>query len=520
VSAAPLLWRIVTFGTIKWNCNGKFNAQRDTGSKPALVKDTRSADQSSMGVNICQLVFDQAERRPGELAVISRAGWMSYARLARQVGLLATHLENKGVKPGDKVVTVLRYGLNQLLGMLAIARLGACSIPVSALTTGARRGEVIRQHGPEWVLVDNPEDGPQAYRSIVMPKKLDEMQSDAELAAYDAGHLPCLAQLSSVPSGLQEASSITHAQILERLLREGAHYEAAARVGVPSINAYSGAYAALRVLADGRTLCILTNSYVLDEIDLFGVTHLTIGMRMALSMVEALDGRRGMHPRLERLDLCGWSSEPLAIEMLRSRICPSVSFRLEESTLGCLTQAQPTLLDKLPTTTGKPGAGIKIRIVDDHGKPLPESHAGWVQVRDDTKGAAGVLMPETVGADEWLSTGLIGRLAGGLLFPLGEAGELIKIGGDWVNLGLIEQVLRLHPGVRDAVVDEVPRPDGSGTCLVAAVVSEQLQVSELRRHCRTLMQGPIPDSFMQVEGLPDATRRQFLQFLSRAGMTV
>jgi acyl-CoA synthetase (AMP-forming)/AMP-acid ligase II len=85
---------------------------------------------------------------------------------------------------------------------------------------------------------------------------------------------------------------------------------------------------------------------------------------------------------------------------------------------------------------------------------------------------------ERFDADGWLDTGDVGLLdADGYLYLSGRAGDAINRGGEKIFPREIEEVLRRHPGVRDAVV--VPRADPVlGEVPVAVVVPRSSEDGE------------------------------------------
>jgi acyl-CoA synthetase (AMP-forming)/AMP-acid ligase II len=110
---------------------------------------------------------------------------------------------------------------------------------------------------------------------------------------------------------------------------------------------------------------------------------------------------------------------------------------------------------------------------------------------------------ERFDADGWLDTGDVGRLdADGYLYLVGRGGDAINRGGEKIFPREIEEVLRRHPGVREAVV--VPRVDQVlGEVPVALVVPESgsggPDADELRGDLHALAERELARSHRPVE---------------------
>jgi fatty-acyl-CoA synthase len=111
--------------------------------------------------------------------------------------------------------------------------------------------------------------------------------------------------------------------------------------------------------------------------------------------------------------------------------------------------------------SGRPVAGMEVRIVDDAGNALAEDgHAvGQLQVRGPwvTAGYHGE-GPRTT-SDGWFDTGDVGTID-----PLGyvritdRTKDLIKSGGEWISSVELEGELSALPGIVEAAVIAVPDP--------------------------------------------------------------
>jgi acyl-CoA synthetase (AMP-forming)/AMP-acid ligase II len=154
---------------------------------------------------------------------------------------------------------------------------------------------------------------------------------------------------------------------------------------------------------------------------------------------------------------------PAAVRFVRSASAPlpvPVLERFEErwgvpvvETYGMTEAASQITANPLdarrPGSVGLP-AGVDLR-VDAAGQV-------WIRGPGVITGYADGAGADRFDAEGWLGTGDVGRLDDdGYLYLSGRGGDAINRGGEKIFPREIEEVLRRHPGVRDAVV--VPRAD-------------------------------------------------------------
>jgi oxalate---CoA ligase len=123
--------------------------------------------------------------------------------------------------------------------------------------------------------------------------------------------------------------------------------------------------------------------------------------------------------------------------------------------------ANPLDGPRRPGSVGLP-VGVELRVGGDGDV--------WIRGPGVITGYADGTGSERFDAGGWLDTGDVGRLdEDGYLYLVGRGGDAINRGGEKIFPREIEEVLRRHPGVRDAVV--VARPDPVlGEVPVAVVV--------------------------------------------------
>ncbi|MFI7285010.1 acyl-CoA synthetase [Micromonospora chersina] len=163
-----------------------------------------------------------------------------------------------------------------------------------------------------------------------------------------------------------------------------------------------------------------------------------------------------------------------------------------------------------PGTVGLPLPGVRTRVVDEQGDPLPADGAamGELQVRGDTLFDGYLHRPDADAAsrtaDGWFRTGDVATVGpDGWHRIVGRAAtDLIKSGGYRIGAGEVEDALLGHPGVREAAVVGTPHPD-LGQQVTAYVVGDGLREAELIDFvARQLSVHKRPRQVRLVEALP------------------
>jgi 3-oxocholest-4-en-26-oate---CoA ligase len=144
-------------------------------------------------------------------------------------------------------------------------------------------------------------------------------------------------------------------------------------------------------------------------------------------------------------------------------------------------------------------ASGSVRVLDAHRHPVGPGGTGWIARSGNVplgyygdEAATAATFPVIDGV-RWAVLGDMARVeADGSIIVLGRGSTCINTGGEKVFTDEVEQALKSHPAVLDAVVAGVP--DERYGERVAAVVqlrpgAEQVSVDELREHCRAAIAG-------------------------------
>jgi oxalate---CoA ligase len=162
--------------------------------------------------------------------------------------------------------------------------------------------------------------------------------------------------------------------------------------------------------------------------------------------------------------------------------------------------------------------GPEIATMDENGIPLPAGTIGEVVVRGTSVTQGYEDAPEAnaeVFRDGWFRTGDTGVIdTDGYLFLKGRLKDVVNRGGQKVSPAEVEEVLRRHPAVADAVAFPVPHPT-LGQDLAAAVVLHQgFQATELDLRLFTayrLADFKVPRRVLFVDEIPRAPSGKLLR---------
>ncbi len=208
------------------------------------------------------------------------------------------------------------------------------------------------------------------------------------------------------------------------------------------------------------------------------------------------------------------SGEPSSAELIKqiSQTFPNgkvvASWGMSE-TAGFFTF---TSLDDAPdiveTTEGKPEKGFGMKIVDTKGDELPQGEIGEIWVKGDSV-INGYMDPEddkNVFINGWMGTGDLGKLdKKGYLIFIGRIKEMYISGGYNVYPMEIESYLNKYPGVNTSAVLETPDPIWGETG-VAFIIPEpgfELQPEDLLQYCKKgLADYKVPRKIIITEDVP------------------
>ena len=138
--------------------------------------------------------------------------------------------------------------------------------------------------------------------------------------------------------------------------------------------------------------------------------------------------------------------------------------------------------------SGRPVAGVQVRVVDDSGAPLPHDGAsvGELQLRGPwiTGTYHNDEAPDSFTADGWLRTGDVGHIDERHFVQLTDrTKDVIKSGGEWISSVDLENALLAHPDVAEvAVIATADERWQERPLAIVVRKRDSLTAGELRQH--------------------------------------
>ena len=158
--------------------------------------------------------------------------------------------------------------------------------------------------------------------------------------------------------------------------------------------------------------------------------------------------------------------------------------------------------------SGRPVAGMEVRIVDDRGMPVAQDGkaVGRLQVRGPWVTAGYHMVPPQTTPDGWFDTGDVGTIDRlGYVQITDRTKDLIKSGGEWISSVELENELLALPGIAEAAVVAVsdPRWEERPLAIIRWNGQEEPDYCRLRGVLRErLARFMVPENWARLATLP------------------
>jgi long-chain acyl-CoA synthetase len=397
-------------------------------------------------------------------------------------GMAAT-LEDRGVRPGDRVALMSSNRPEFVVALRAIWRLGAAAVLLSPAWKGTEVEHALALTKPAHAVGDHP-----ALADAMPMLSLDEAITPGHRSfEAPAPQSDALFVFSSGTTGMPKAVRHTHASfaVAVRHWRGALDLSSTDRMQIMTPPSHILGLLNIAMALDTGTWIRLHRRFDIDQM-LRHIESDRITIEMAVAPIALA---LAAHPDLEKYDLSSlryvmWCATPVTesvaeVVTRRAGVNWVTAYGASELPVIACNEIAGARLD----TVGRAVPGVDLRVVSlDTGEAVAAGEPGEIQVRSDSVMAG--YLPDSAASeafsDGWYRTGDVGHIdAEGWLRITDRSKEMIKVRGFQVAPAEIEAVLHGHPAVEDCAVFGVPDTNSGEAIVVAVKTNRSVDPDEL-----------------------------------------
>ena len=454
-------------------------------------------------LTIQHLLTRNARYKPWHSAFIFGETRFSFKELNDTVKRLCNALSFAGIGKGDKVATLLSNSIELYEVYWACARIGAVAVPLSPLLRGKGLLNLLDNSdttlvitckelvvyldelksslnnipaGNYWVIDKEQSIGYKNYHE----QKQQQPVTEPTTVTLDGNDIYNIIYTSGT-TGLPKGIVISH----EVRALYCSLFANAFRMAPESVVMHSGG-----IIFNGSFLTLMPAMYlgctyilqdhfdarqVIEIIKKEKVTHTILVPSQIIACLQHEDFTRKNLPSLEYILSVGAPLLQGQKESVNEKL-PGVFYELYGLTEGFMTVLDRTESQRKLGSVGVPLPFMEMKIVDDKGNEMPVGTIGEIVGNGPLLMTGYYKNPvQTMEAirSGWLYTGDMGYMdEEGFLFLTGRKKDLIISGGVNVYPVDIEEVIILHPQVKDVAVFGVPHNEWGETPVASVVLKE------------------------------------------------
>ncbi len=489
-----------------------------------------------MTANVGTFLHRWALRDPDRTGIVDASRGdraISYAELDQQASRVAAQLLDRGLGAGDCIAICMANGLDFVGAWFGTVYAGCTTLPVPVSSTAHEIAFQLEHAGCKALLTDadrvSVAEASKARAGapveiLLVENLIEQFVGEAAPCTVTRDSLAMLLYTSGT-TGAAKAVCITHRSLAAHsaaLVEETLHIGGDDRIlgTLPLTHSYGIRTTLLVPFFAGASTVFVPKFSPTRTLE-----HCTTHRITWIPGVPTMFVAWANEPSLPAPPALRWSMSAGAPLPEDVRLRAEVRLGAPVRQAYGLTEANLTAINAPPDevvagSSGKPVAGVELRIANEHGAEVPRGERGEVLVRgqnlmsgylDDKLATAHVLR------GGWLHTGDIGFVdEEGRLTIADRSKDLILRGGASVYPSEVEAVLALHAAVQDAAVVG-QADDYYGEEVIAVVVARTgVAATELDAWARErLAPYKVPRAYAFVKALPRGASGKTLKRLLR-----
>ncbi|RPK06399.1 Bacitracin synthetase 3 (BA3) [Bacillus subtilis] len=471
-----------------------------------------------------QLVEEQAERTPAQVAIVFGDEKLTYRQLNERANQLARTLRAKGVRADRLTAIISEHSIDLVVGILAVLKAGGAYVPIDPDYPKHRiqyiledsKAEIVltqyhlRQrftHAGTIVLLDEESSYHEEHSNL-------ERISDAKDLAYVI--------YTSGSTGMPKGVLIEHRGLTNYIWWADSVYVKGEKTNFPLYSSIAFDLTVTSIftpLVSGNAIIVfggedraaLLSSIVQDSrVDIIKLTPAHLQLLNEMDIPHEC--------RIRKLIVGG---DNLSVSLARSiseRLQDQIEIFNEygptETVVGCMIYSFDPQKDRRESVPiGTAAANMNIYVLDGGRKPVPIGVPGEIYIsgagiargylnRPELTAEKFVEHPFAAG-EKMYKTGDVARwLPDGNIEYVGRMDHQVKIRGYRIEIGEVEAVLLQLESVKEAVVIAIEE-GGSKQLCAYLIGDESLHTAQLKRHLLNKLPAyMIPAYFVQVEKMP------------------
>src|SRR5262245_30858269 len=487
---------------------------------------------NSVGFFAAEVLDRTARRQPQKTALIAKEEELTFAALNQRVHALAGHLQQEGIRQGNRVGVLLPNSTAIPLSYFATQKIGAITVILDARLKGMELRAVLQDADLKLLIVHQ-----QLYVEVE-----ELFKAMAPIAVWIAG---AEGERSFEKRLTASTTTVTFPRLNADddaliLYTSGTTGEPKGVVlSYRNLVQYPMVMGAMKI-TDSSTIrgCVLPMSHIVgpvvcNELAERGYTLVIFDQINPVTLLEGIQKYRVnvfesvsivVQWVLGVKNLASYDTSSMKIAAMMGTSIPMPLLRAFQAAQPHikviqgygLTETSPMITlvepDKAESRTGSIGRAVpavEVKIVDEHDNEAPIGEAGEIITRGPHVMKGYFRRPDATAQrirNGWLYTGDVGKLeADGYFYHLGRRDDMIITGGLNVYPAEVENLIYTYPGVQETIV--FPIPDAKRGQVIGAAIVPRPDANIVEKELVTFLRGnlanfKVPDRIVIRESLP------------------
>jgi acyl-CoA synthetase (AMP-forming)/AMP-acid ligase II len=454
----------------------------------------------------------------------------TFSQINERSNRLANSLAGLGIKKGD-MAAILQVNCNQFLEVyFALAKLGAILVPLNfrskdneltymlnncgavAIFMGDRYVKMVDTMRPDltsvkhYVSIEKKEKNMHYYEDLISSGSPDDVVTD--ISDDDVTLLMYTAGTTGRPKGVPMTHNSYGVYVLDNVEPASPDIKEKNILTVPLYHV-AGFQALLAAVYGGRTVIMMRQFEVNEWMDLVQKEKVNRAMLVPTMLKRVVDLPDFSKYDLSSLKVITYGAAPMPFEVIKKAIemLPNVRFinafgqtetsstittlGPEDHIISGTPEEKAKKLKRLEMSIGRPMPDVKMKVVDEEGKEVPNGEIGEFVAKGPRimkgyfKDAEKTAKAFT--KDGWLRTSDKGyRDEDGYFYLAGRADDMIIRAGENISPEELENVLYSYPKIEEVAVIGIPDPEWGQEpkAIVVLKKGESATAEDIMEYCR------------------------------------